>query len=40
VHSKEQIIAAVESGGSGTLQFSQAGLSSSMAVTLSWSFFL
>jgi hypothetical protein len=32
VHSKVQIIASVESGGSATLQFSQVGLSSSMAV--------
>jgi hypothetical protein len=31
VHSNEQIIASVESGGSGVLQFSQVGLSSSMA---------
>jgi len=32
VHSKVQIIAAVESGGSAALQFSQVGLSSSMTV--------
>jgi hypothetical protein len=32
VHSNEQIIAAVESAGSSALQFSQVGLSSSMAV--------
>jgi len=31
VHSNEQIIASVEFGGSGVLQFSQVGLSSSMA---------
>lgn len=31
VHSNEQIIASAESGGSGALQFSQVGLSSSMA---------
>jgi len=30
VHSNVQIIAAVESGGNGALQFSQVGLSSSM----------
>jgi len=32
VHSNEQIIASVEFGGSAVLQFSQAGLSSSMGV--------
>jgi hypothetical protein len=32
VHSKEQIIAFSESGGSATLQFSHVGLSSSMAL--------
>jgi len=35
VHSNEQIIASVEWGGSGALQFSQEGLNSSMA---KWSF--
>jgi hypothetical protein len=30
VHSNEQIIASVESGGNGLAQFSQTGLSSSM----------
>jgi len=32
VHSKEQIIASVEFGGSGVLQFSQLGLSSSITI--------
>jgi hypothetical protein len=32
VHSNEQIIASTELGGSGVLQFSQVGLSSSMIV--------
>jgi len=32
VHSNEQIIASLESGASGMLQFSHVGLSSSMAV--------
>jgi len=32
VHSNVQIIAFVDAGGSGALQFSQVGLSSSMAV--------
>jgi hypothetical protein len=35
VHSNEQIIASVESGGRVTLQFSQVGLNSSMAVSVS-----
>jgi hypothetical protein len=34
VHSKVQIIASVECGGSAALQFSQVGLSSSMTVVL------